>query len=90
MIPKGFIVLEKSQRSESTGDFQIIALQRHRRKRKHGKKNARILGGKGTLAFHHFQPGIKLMAARYASDTVGFDYRFVIPDAHTATIRTAR
>ena len=24
MIPKGFIVLEKSQRSETTGDFQAL------------------------------------------------------------------
>ncbi len=30
------------------------------------------------------------MSAGHTPDTVGFDYRFVIPNAHTATIRTSR
>ena len=30
------------------------------------------------------------MAAGHAPDTIGFDNRFAIPDAHAATIRTSR
>lgn len=43
-----------------------------------------------ALTFHHLQAGIKLMAARHAPDAIGFNDRFIIPDTHTATVRTSR
>ncbi len=42
-----------------------------------------------TLAFHHLQAGIELMAAGHAPDTIRFNHRFVSPDAHATTIRTS-